>query len=142
MRRDCYSSSSITQSRCLHLRQITVHLEDGPEADFGGRREAEHGKVPDEPWCDRVPPATWRGTGGTQSHVSDLFPEELLSVVEAPEVLVLPKQLDGGLRAIRVQLGHVEVVHKDHYLLPRGSACWGEGKRGEGRGEKRRRERE
>ena len=52
----------------------------------------------------------------------DLFPEEFLSVVEAPEVLVLSQQLNGRLGAVGVQLGHVEVVHKYHHLLSRRSS--------------------
>ena len=47
----------------------------------------------------------------------DLFPEEFLSVVEASKVLVLPQEFNGRLRAIGVQLGHVEIVNKyDHFL--------------------------
>ena len=45
----------------------------------------------------------------------NFLPEEFLSVVESPEVLELSKELDGRLGAIRLQFGHVEVVHKDHY---------------------------
>ena len=41
------------------------------------------------------------------------FPEELLPVVKATEVLVLPQQLDGRLRAIGIQLGHVEIINED-----------------------------
>ena len=52
----------------------------------------------------------------------DLFPEQFLSVIEAPEVLVLSQQFDGRLGAVGVQLGHVEVVHKYHHLLPRRSS--------------------
>lgn len=47
----------------------------------------------------------------------DFLPEELLPVVHAAEVLVLPQQLDGWLRAVRVQFGHVQVVDEHHHLL-------------------------
>jgi len=52
----------------------------------------------------------------------DLSPEEHIAVVEAPEVLVLPEQLDGRLGTVPVQLGHVQVVNEeDHTLVTRGT---------------------
>lgn len=46
----------------------------------------------------------------------DLLPEELLSVVEAVEVLELSEQFYWRLGAVGVQLRHVQIIHKDHYL--------------------------
>lgn len=50
----------------------------------------------------------------------DLLPEELFSVVESPEILVLSQQLNGRLRAIGIQFGHVQIVNKYGHFL----ACW------------------
>lgn len=44
----------------------------------------------------------------------DLLPEELASVIESRKVLELTQELYGGLRAITVQLRHIQVIHKDH----------------------------
>ena len=53
----------------------------------------------------------------------DVFPEQFLSVVEAPEVLVLPEEFYGRLGPIPVQLWHVQVVHKDGYVLSNRGPC-------------------
>jgi len=53
----------------------------------------------------------------------NLLPEEFLSVVQATEVLVLSQQLNRRLRAVRVQLRHVEIVHEDNNPLP-GRSAW------------------
>lgn len=47
----------------------------------------------------------------------NLLPEELVAVVEALEVLKLPQELYRGLRAVRVQLRHVQIVHEHHHVL-------------------------
>lgn len=52
----------------------------------------------------------------------DLLPEELVPVIETRKVLELTQQLYGRLRAITVQLGHVQVIHKNHQLLVSRSA--------------------
>lgn len=44
----------------------------------------------------------------------DLLPEELGSIIEARKVLELTQELYRGLRAITVQLWHIQVIHKDH----------------------------
>ena len=51
----------------------------------------------------------------------NLPPEEHVAVVEAPEVLVLPEQLDGRLGTVPVQLGHVQVVNEEDDAL----VTWG-----------------
>ena len=50
----------------------------------------------------------------------NLLPEELFSVVESSEILVLSQQLNGRLRAVGIQFGHVQIVHKYGHFL----ACW------------------
>jgi len=52
-----------------------------------------------------------------------LLPEELFSVIEAMKVLELSKQLYRGLRAITVQLWHVQIIHKHHNLFISRSTC-------------------
>jgi len=42
----------------------------------------------------------------------NLFPEEFLAVVQSAKVLVLSQQLNGRLRAVSIQLGHVQVVNE------------------------------
>lgn len=65
----------------------------------------------------------------------DLLPEELFPVIETRKVLELTQQLYGWLRAITVQLGHVQVVHKNHQLLV-GRSAYRERKRTNGKEEK------
>ena len=102
---------------------MCLYLEDSLEADFRRRGETEHGKVSDEPGGDGVAPPTGWSTGRADGHIFNLFPEELLSVVEAAKVLVLSEQLNGWLGAVAVQLRHVEVVHIQHYTLASRSPC-------------------
>lgn len=60
----------------------------------------------------------------------DLLPEELASVIEARKILELTQQFYRGLRAVSVQLRHVQVIHKHHqFLVTRSSYREGKGKR-------------
>ena len=90
------------------------------EAVLGWRRDGEHGEVTDEPRRHGVPTTAGRGAGGTDRHVVDLLPEQLLTVVHAAEVLELAQQLDGRLRSVRVLFGHVEIVEEDDHALTNG----------------------
>lgn len=47
----------------------------------------------------------------------DFLPEELASVIESRKVLELTQKFYRGLRAITVQPGHIQIIHKDHQLL-------------------------
>jgi len=53
----------------------------------------------------------------------NLLPEQLLSVIQAAEVLVLSQQLNRGLRAVCVQFWHVEVVDENNNA-PAGRSTW------------------
>lgn len=57
---------------------------------------------------------------GDCSHL-DFLPKQLLSIIEPPKVLILPEQLNRRLGSIPIQLGHVQVIHKEHHML----ACRG-----------------
>ena len=114
----CHKSLPQLYNHVLECLWVQTDLEDGLEADLRWGGETEHGKVSDEPRCDRVPSSAGRGTSCADSDILDQFPEELLTVVEAAKVLVLSEQLNGWLGAIAVQLGHVQVIHKDHNTLP------------------------
>ena len=48
---------------------LFANQEDGFEADFRGRREAEHGKVSDDSRSDRVTSTTRRGTSCTDCDI-------------------------------------------------------------------------
>lgn len=44
----------------------------------------------------------------------DPLPEEFSSVIEARKILELSQELYWGLRAITVQLRHIQVINKDN----------------------------
>lgn len=71
-----------------------------------------------EPWSDWISPSARRSTCRTDGDILDLFPKEFFTVVEATKILVLSEQLNRGLRAIAVQFGHVQVIHKEYHTLP------------------------
>ena len=64
-----------------------------------------------------LPPAAWGRAGAHQRGILDILPEELLAVVEAAEILVLPQELDWGLGTVRLPRRHVDVVDEEHDLL-------------------------
>ena len=107
---------------------ICSYSENAGERDLGRSHEGEDGEVSQEARCDWVATTSRGSTCSTDSHILqhitkwrkmsashyrcgvsclDLLPEELLAVVETSEILVLPQQLNGWLRAVCVQLGHV-----------------------------------
>ena len=96
--------------------------QDGLHARVGRWRDVQHVEVPEEARRHLLPPAAGRRARTNQRGVLDVLPEELLAVVEAPEVLELPQELDGRLRAVRLARGHVDVVHEEHDLFVRGRA--------------------
>eukprot|EP00982_Pelagococcus_subviridis_P017581 31550-Pelagococcus_subviridis.AAC.14 len=59
---------------------------------------------------------------GDQSRVLDVLPVQLLAVVEPAEVLELPQELHGRLRAVRLPRGHVHVVDEENDFFIRRSA--------------------
>lgn len=96
-------------------------LQDGEEhvleAVLGGWRQSEHGEVTQEARGDWIATSTRRGTRGRQSDFLNVDPEELVTVVQAAEVLILTQQFNGRLRAVTIQLRHVQIVDKDDDTL-------------------------
>lgn len=87
------------------------------EAVLGGWRESEHGEVTQESRGNWIATSTRRGTRGRQSDFLNVDPEELVTVVQAAEVLILTQQFNGRLRAVTIQLRHVQIVDKDDDTL-------------------------
>lgn len=44
----------------------------------------------------------------------DLLPEKLVPVIEARKVLELTQEFYRRLRAVTVQFGHIQIIHKHH----------------------------
>ena len=71
---------------------------------------------------DGVAPAARRAHRRGELHVRQLSHGELAAVVPAAVVHPLAQELDGRLRAVLLELGHVEVVDKHHGALADGRA--------------------
>ena len=111
-------------------RALDVLGEDGGEARedgaedalqhlLGGRRDAEHVEVAREARRHDGAAAARRRGRAHDDRVRHVLPEELLPVVEALVIRVLAQQLDGRLRAVGLDEGHVHVVHVDDDALAR-----------------------
>ena len=83
------------------------------------RGYAEHAKVSDESKRYGISSTAWWSTCGRYGHVLDLNKRHafLATTVKAAKVLVLSEELNGRLRAICVQLGHVQIVYEDNHLF-------------------------
>lgn len=101
-----------------------TNLEYSFETNFRWRGKIEHSKVSDKSRGDWITSTSWGSTGSTYGDIFYFLPEELLSIVESSEVLVLSEQFYGWLWAIGVQLGHVQVIHKDYNTLTRRSTYY------------------
>eukprot|EP00964_Phaeocystis_antarctica_P055483 scaffold32640_cov63-Phaeocystis_antarctica.AAC.1 len=105
---------------------VQVEVEDGRE-DLLQRAvlvvdAPHHVVVPQVAWRHRVAPAAGRAHGRDELQVDQLAEGALLQVVPAVVVHPLAQQLDGRLRAVLLEHGHVEVVDEDDALLAKGRA--------------------
>ena len=66
---------------------------------------------------DRVAPAAGRAHGRDEREVDQLAEDELLAVVPAAVVHPLAQDLNGRLRAVRFERGHVEIIDEDDGAL-------------------------
>ena len=109
----------------LSLGQKPVHdgHEDARQGLVREGHKVEHIEVPDVPLRDEGAPAPRGPHGGDELDVNELAVHVLVPVVPPRVVHPLPQDLDGGLRAVRLLGGHVEVVHHDVvHLLRQGLA--------------------
>eukprot|EP00959_Pyramimonas_sp_CCMP1952_P301263 6303252-Pyramimonas_sp.AAC.1 len=70
---------------------------------------------------DGVTAAPRGAHGRDELHVHHVA-EHVVAAVPPGVVHELPQQLDGGLRAVLLERGHVEVVYEHNRLLPHGGA--------------------
>eukprot|EP00967_Tisochrysis_lutea_P035998 scaffold43252_cov28-Tisochrysis_lutea.AAC.5 len=108
-------------------------LRDGSENALnnlvGHGREVEQVHVPNHAVCHQLPSAAGGAHCRDKRHIDDRLPAEGLAIIPAAtesgrtgrrvggSIDHLAHQLNGRLRAVRLALGHVEVVDKDEEAL-------------------------
>ena len=106
------------------IRQEAVKYgwQNGLHARLRGRWNAQESEMPHKSGSDGLTASTGRRAGSADGCVLDVFPEKLLSIIEALQVLELPQKLHWGLCTVRLLGGHVHIIHKEYdSLVDRGS---------------------
>ena len=92
------------------------HLVDVLEGLVGELRNGNDIEVPEIPRSDSIPASSW-GTHGTHELDVDQGLESVVrSLIPTPVVHPLPQHLNRRLGAVDLELGHVQIVHKDDAL--------------------------
>jgi hypothetical protein len=91
--------------------------EDGSHTVLGKLRHPDHVEMSEETWGHSVSATAWRRTGCYEPGVFDLLENELLGIIETSLIDSLSQKLTRWLRAVPVQLRHVDIVDEEHHLL-------------------------
>mmetsp|Transcript_18948 Transcript_18948/g.38922 ORF Transcript_18948/g.38922 Transcript_18948/m.38922 type:complete len:373 (+) Transcript_18948:686-1804(+) len=92
-------------------------VEDELKGGDAGGGDAKDVVVTGEARSDFAPSSARGRRAGEEDGVHNVLPEELVAIVKALVVKVLPEQLDGRLGAVRLYNRHVDIIDEDDELL-------------------------
>ena len=112
-RRDDAVAALFDGRRKLGEKSVHDRLEYVLETLLVRRRYAERIEVTKKTRRHRIATAAGRRARRAHDRVLNDFPEELVAIVKAAEVLILSQKFDRRLRSVPVQFRHVEIVDED-----------------------------
>ena len=76
--------------------------------------------MPDKPVCNKCPSTPWRPHSHKHQQILQLHKLQRLPIIPSTMIQILPNQLNRWLSAIRLLLGHVQIINEHNTLLTNG----------------------